>query len=515
MRKHGLELATTAYTLAQAEDYQNGRVDSLVNQSHCNNWLSNFVVALAQGLEALSLLEQLGDYPDRANVLFALSRAQLNLANFSESVDLGRRAQTLAVAAGDRSTEADVLNVLGINYYRSGNYPLAFAVYTDALHLHRTLGNKRGECRVLINIAQAHSTLRQYDEALAVGLECLQIVRVIDSRMLEGYTLHTLGQIYADRGTFEAALDHLQQSLPIAHAIGNHYLYLVSLVALGQVYVRLAQFDCAVLHFYQALTIADEIGSKIYIFRCHEALADIYERQGDFAQALAHYKQFHAVKEAVFNEESSNRLQSLEIIHQTETARKEAEIYHLRNVQLEQEIAERKRLEVELNQQISTDVLTGAANRRHFLVLAHAELIRTERFNHPLALALIDLDYFKQINDTYGHAVGDQALITLARTFQHNIREHDIFARFGGDEFVLLLPETNSTQAYVILERIRRVLTRQPFDLNGSAVSISISSGIASLLHEHESLDTLLARADQALYQAKAAGRNRVAVGGV
>jgi diguanylate cyclase (GGDEF)-like protein len=123
---------------------------------------------------------------------------------------------------------------------------------------------------------------------------------------------------------------------------------------------------------------------------------------------------------------------------------------------------------------------------------------------------LIDIDHFKQVNDTFGHAAGDQALITFTKICQRHIREIDVFARFGGDEFVLLLPETNQEQAYEVLERIRLAVTAQPIELDGKPVMLTISSGISSLSVNQESLDAVLSQADQALYRAKEVGRNKV-----
>ena len=174
------------------------------------------------------------------------------------------------------------------------------------------------------------------------------------------------------------------------------------------------------------------------------------------------------------------------------------------------DINERKRLEAKLHQQATTDELTRVANRRHFLALAHTELERALRFKHPLSLALIDFDHFKQINDTYGHAAGDQALIAVTQIFQQNLREIDLFARFGGDEFVLLLPETELGQARLVLERVRNVLTAQPLVLHGKPVPITLSIGLGCVVDDGDLLDTLLERADRALYQAKTAGRNRI-----
>lgn len=176
------------------------------------------------------------------------------------------------------------------------------------------------------------------------------------------------------------------------------------------------------------------------------------------------------------------------------------------------DITERKRLEEQLHQQATTDELTGVTNRRRFIELAQAEMRRAIRLQRPLALALIDIDHFKQINDTHGHAAGDQALLMLAAVTQRNIRAIDVFARFGGDEFAVLMPETNREQACEVMDRVCMVLAAQPVDFGGVPFAITISSGVACLASGEESMDSLLKRADQALYAAKAAGRNRVMI---
>ena len=176
------------------------------------------------------------------------------------------------------------------------------------------------------------------------------------------------------------------------------------------------------------------------------------------------------------------------------------------------DINKRKQLEDQLKQQATTDGLTGVVNRRYFLELATKEVRRALRLNHCLALALIDVDYFKHINDTYGHAVGDDALLAVTHIFQQNIREIDVFARFGGDEFVLLLPETSLTQAQIILQRLCKMLTAQQVDLSGKAVPMTLSVGIAHVADAKDTLDALIERADRTLYHAKKAGRNCVSV---
>jgi diguanylate cyclase (GGDEF)-like protein/PAS domain S-box-containing protein len=176
------------------------------------------------------------------------------------------------------------------------------------------------------------------------------------------------------------------------------------------------------------------------------------------------------------------------------------------------DITERKRLEAELQLQATLDELTGISNRRYFLKLATNEIKRALRLNHPLTIAILDIDHFKNINDSYGHASGDQALVAFSQICQEQLREIDLFARIGGDEFALLLPETNPTQSVMAVERVRIAIAAQVLTLAGEPVTITISAGIAGLEGQCETLDALMDRADQALYRAKGAGRNRIEV---
>lgn len=159
-----------------------------------------------------------------------------------------------------------------------------------------------------------------------------------------------------------------------------------------------------------------------------------------------------------------------------------------------------------------TDPLTSVFNRRYFSEIGAREFRRSVRNNHPLSLILIDIDHFKNFNDRYGHLAGDQVLKRIGKECQKHLRESDIFARFGGEEFVLLLPETNIEEAKLIAERMLKIINDIEIEANGQMVSVSVSMGVAERDTDTVNLDDLFEHADKALYNAKGQGRGRVMI---
>jgi diguanylate cyclase (GGDEF)-like protein len=159
-----------------------------------------------------------------------------------------------------------------------------------------------------------------------------------------------------------------------------------------------------------------------------------------------------------------------------------------------------------------TDELTAIHNRRHFQTMLHMEWKRAVRFHRALALIMIDVDHFKAFNDTFGHPQGDRVLKQIGSILKHNLREVDTVARFGGEEFVLLLPDTDKRGAIAVAEKARLLIERQRIvDENGKELrSVSISAGISAYPDDVGEMDDLINFADIALYQAKDKGRNRI-----
>lgn len=188
-------------------------------------------------------------------------------------------------------------------------------------------------------------------------------------------------------------------------------------------------------------------------------------------------------------------------------------------IEVATDITDRKHIEEQLQQArhkaeslADTDALTGLNNRRAFFRLGNQALKEAVRFQRPLAMIMFDLDWFKHINDQWGHAIGDQMLQTVADVTSDTIREADILARLGGEEFAVLLPQTDLQQAITLAERMRNAISRQLLHHDEQIISCSASFGVTSCSHcDGNSLSSLLNQADQRLYQAKSQGRNQVA----
>lgn len=186
-------------------------------------------------------------------------------------------------------------------------------------------------------------------------------------------------------------------------------------------------------------------------------------------------------------------------------------------LEIASDITERKQMEDELKASKSkyeklarTDELTGIINRRGFFEEGNKLCNLAKRFNHTTSIIMLDIDYFKQVNDEHGHSVGDKALVQFVETIQKNIREVDVFARLGGEEFAIVLPETDKNGAVKIAEKLCAKISAMVISHDGAPLSITCSFGVTSFRCVTTSFEEALSDADRALYQAKSDGRNQV-----
>jgi len=182
------------------------------------------------------------------------------------------------------------------------------------------------------------------------------------------------------------------------------------------------------------------------------------------------------------------------------------------NENLSQKLAEIEALQIKLKEEAIRDPLTGLYNRRFLQETLNREIAHADRASIPLSLAMIDLDHFKKINDTYGHAIGDLFLITLGNLLAQKTRSSDVSCRYGGEEFVIVMPAASLEEAAQRIEQLRVEFSAIKIDVGNGKIGITLSAGVASYPLHGDNDKSLLDAVDRALYAAKAAGRNRVIV---
>ena len=170
----------------------------------------------------------------------------------------------------------------------------------------------------------------------------------------------------------------------------------------------------------------------------------------------------------------------------------------------------RKQMDLKLEKLAITDPLTELYNRRYFFERGWNEYVRARRYEHDLAVVMMDIDYFKKVNDFYGHICGDKVLVSVAALLKKTVRGIDLVSRFGGEEFIVLIPETELKGVQLLAERMRLEIADTPIEHNGKSFHISISIGIAMIDNNNGDFEGMINQADIALYKAKDKGRNRV-----
>jgi len=475
--------------------------------------LTDFNQALDEGFQALSGFEQAGNSHGRARTLVLLAQIHYCLNDLSHALQLYYEARDLSRILKMEDTVAVINTGIGSILIETGSPAESLDLFESARRIFVELGDQAGIAATYDSVCQAYTELEDAPAAVEAGMRALQIYETLGYRLGEASAILRIGEVHFRLGDQQQAERFYQSCIEITGDLSCAHLELPARLRLAQIVAAKGDYSRALNRMIETLNLAEEkclLGLQCQI---HQALAETYKNLGDFRTALLHFERHHALQENMHQDESEARLQAMQVSHGLESARKEAEIYQLRNVKLREEIEERKRIESELKVRAITDDLTGSYNRRYWYELAQKELERISRYPHPLSLIIFDLDHFKQVNDQYGHLVGDEVLTAVVQCAKGCLRSVDILARYGGEEFVVLLPETDTDKAAFLAERLRKAMRSQAFEVAGKRFSITASFGVAGVEDTPPAkIDDLLEKADQALLTAKRAGRNRVLV---
>jgi diguanylate cyclase (GGDEF)-like protein len=490
---------------------------SLTGLAYLNNDAGDVDLAVNQNFEAISLLVNCPPAPALVDAYCNLAWIFFSFGDFSNAMSYASQALKTAQELKDHYWEARALDTYGFTSFAdAADVDESTKFQEKAAQLYGEIGDESEQARVYNNLADTQLRGGRLKTALEFSQKSIALSKEVSSPFVKTIADITLSEVLIAMGEYVQAGSYLQEALGEFSRETPVLFKAYLLTALAQIHLRNSQLDEAESSLLEAIEIATNAKSIFDQAIAHQALSEVCERKQEYSKALDHLKKFTTLNEKLLGERAAKQFHAHKVASNLETAQRDAEIHRLKTVELQKEINERERIQKELETLAAIDSLTGLYNRRQFFNLANHEIEQVRRFNRPIALVLIDLDDFKHINDTFGHPTGDIVLSNIAGVFQRTTRAVDILCRYGGEEFAILMPETDSLGSEMIIQRVRKALEEQNLIAHLESFPVTFSAGIASFDTNRATVSTdleiLIKWADQALYDAKHAGKNRTVI---
>jgi diguanylate cyclase (GGDEF)-like protein len=521
--RRALTLAEEAQALAASVADRRAQAEPHHLHGRCADVLLDLDTALAAFTDALHAYEDARDERSMAKTLREISFVHDPLGDLPRALDYQFRALEIDERTGNPAGRATTLRMIGIVHTKSGDPATGLEFYRKSLALCTRPDDAIERGKTLNNVGINLKALGHYDEARSALREAHDVFVGLGLPLQQSATLNNLGLVQECLGDVVGAERTLREALEMSETTGYRYGVAHASLSLGKLCITQARHAEARRWLDAAVDTCERHRLKPTLYECHEALSELHRLTGDPAAALAHYQRFHALEREVLSEAAGNKLRAAQIQYELAAAKREADLERSRqealtranvelealNISLTEANLQKTMLLDQLERQTYEDALTGLANRRRLDQRLADEFALALRHGRPLAVAIADLDLFKTVNDRFSHAVGDAALRGLAKLLTSQVRHTDLVARFGGEEFVLVLVETDLAAARRVCEKLRLAVANHPWSTIHPGLALTLSIGVCAdtTLPGHE---RMLAMADRNLYSAKAAGRNRI-----
>ncbi len=332
----------------EVEPYQNGLAESLHIMSRCEGVLGNYARAITLGLEALNIYETIDNLKGQGYTYNALGMIYLHMGNYPEALTTLLESLDVFEEIDDIEWQTGLYNNLGYLYLEIEEPDQAIAYLNQGLVLAKEHLYYEQQGDLLNNSCKAYFSKGDYESALQSGMESITCYRQVNAEYGEAEALNSIGNVYLAQNEIQQALDCHYEALDISKRAGFKYEIVEALLRIGKGH-RISKKDIdSLAYFEQALSVAQEIEARHKIYECHKEMAEVYKQMGSYQQALEHFEKYQAVERSVFSDRADNRLKSLQVMHQLEGARSEAEISQLRNVELQRQIDAREQLIADL-----------------------------------------------------------------------------------------------------------------------------------------------------------------------
>ena len=529
-------MARTLNTLAEAERY-----------------LKNLVLALDYALRSLALHEQIEDPEGRAKALMGAGIIYRHIGRYEQSLDHVHQAHRYYKKVNNPTGIAKTSNQIGHIYFRLEQFDQARSFYMLSI----SLPEEKVEPKTLATALRESAIIdwRKGDNVSAMSLanKADAIYLKSNDKAKQSITRRILANIQRDENNLSGALDYYRESLALATEIESEIYQIKTLIPLAATLID-TDIDEAISLLKVAVTLARKNGYKAYTLESYRYLRLAEKSRGNIALSLQYAENEIALNEDIQKDINNNelalekaKLHSLRLEIELETLREknkldklelarknnEIEIAQQANTISELELTKNRYASValalllavclivvlliyrrfivskqrnkELGYLATRDPLTNCFNRRVLFDLMKRDFARNPQ-PEDYCVIMIDIDYFKSINDSYGHSIGDSVLRGVANTLQSCVRQTDVVARFGGEEFCIVLPDTSSHQAMRVAENMRESIQICRFD----DIAITCSLGVTSIRFNATTPSELIDQADLALFKSKSLGRNQV-----
>lgn len=531
-------MARTLNTLAEAERY-----------------LGNLVIALEYSIQGLKLHEQLDDPVGLNKALMGAGIIYRHIDRYEKSLEHIYEAHLYYKKMDDYSGIAKSSNQLGLIYTRLKEFEQARSFYQLTIDLAAKKIDKNTLASALREVAVIDLNANKYNSAMQLANKAYKIYLSEKDKSKASLTARIIANIYRAQGDNTNAIASYRESLRLAKEIGSTIYQIKSQTALGGVLIDInMNIEEAVSLLNKSVTLSMQINDKSQALYAYRNLLLAEKLRGNFAEALRYAEEEIALTQMLQKENDDNELilakaslhsHKLEIelkslkekskFDQLELTKKNSEIEITEQARIITEleliknkyasialalllavcvllvvfiyrrfIASKKR-NIELDFLAARDPLTNSYNRRVLFDYMNKDFTNPEQLEQYCVI-LADIDLFKNVNDTYGHSAGDSVLVSVANLLQSSVRQNDIVARFGGEEFCIILYRVSIEQAMKLAETMRKKVEKSRFD----EIAITCSFGVTSIEFNAKSSTELIDQADLALYKSKSVGRNQV-----
>ncbi len=493
------------------------------NIAYCQFHSGDHAQALHHLDLALEVARNFQDLKLERDCLNVTSFAYASLGEFESAIDAVFSAYRINTELEDVLGMIWSLNNISGMYHQLGDNQTSLEYATKAIERCDSIGDLVRKSSALTNRGIARCALGRFDEAINDFEASLVITRDLELDDITAQTLVNLAEALSGGGSHTRALATLDSALEMVRA--NKQTEGVVYCLLNAAKIELAQrhINEAVSYSNAAIEAAQDSDLKLLEFQGFEIKAQAFKQQNDFENALSAFEEFHRLEKEVRDDAANRKMRVFNAQREAERLRGEAKLEQLRNVELmqalealEQANQAKTTLLVELEEKSSElellilqDPLTRLYNRRHLESYLTQEFSRAKIGNHHLPVAMLDVDDFKLVNDSFGHLIGDQVLQHLAGILHTVLRSSDMPARYGGEEFAFVLPRSSPQDALVVCERIRSTVEHYDWEAVQTGLKVTVSIGMVWDTNV-ANFEKLIARADDRLYEAKRYGKNLV-----